>query len=353
MLPHDRTCSTDRAQRLEAQLARPRLPLALPQTLEHELEVRRLDPGVGRGLVEHGLDERVLGRERRGGELAVAGERAEDRRAPGLPVEQVETQQVREQLGNPAGEVVKLSQSIVPQREEDVDAEARPPQELRQRRAERSFDPVIKDVLLEVVEQQVQLATLLGRGCDRVDKPRGRSQLAALGLHRGDQAGRRILRPRVVYHHRRRRSRTLAVSRATPAPSSESSCRHRPRPVEHGEPAREDVRRHSRDLALSAAEEEQRASRLGVLATERGEAPCTGSAGFLLTTPPPSPAPAQARRHTGRGRHVDHLDVAAPPELALERLQPRMHRPRAIRQRLAASRAARHDHAQRPGRERV
>ncbi len=264
VLPDDRTCSADRAQRLEAQLPRPRLPFALPQALEHELEVRRLDPGLGRGLVEHRLDECVLGRERLARQLAEAGERAEDRRTPCVPVEQVEAQQVREQLGNAAGEVVELGQGVVPHREQDVDAEARPPQKLRQRRAEWPFDPVIEDVLLEVVEQQVQLAVLLRRGSNRVDEAGRRSELAALRADGRDQAGSGILGPRVVHHHR------CAAELSQPprhAGAEQRALADAARPVEHGEPAREDVRRHGRDLSL-AAEEEQRVE-LGIL--ERGE----------------------------------------------------------------------------------
>ena len=46
------------------------------------------------------------------------------------------------------------------------------------------------------------------------------------------------------------------------------------------------------------------------------------------------------KKVTGR---FDDLDVAPPPELALERLRPRVHRPGAVRQRLAAPEALEHD----------
>ena len=172
MLADDGARAADRTERREPQLARAGLPLALPQPLEHELEVRRLHAGVGRRLVEHRLDERLLGRELLTGQLAVAGERAENRGLPCLAVEPVEAQQVREELGDPSGELVELREGVVAQREQDVDAQPGPAQQLGQGLAQRPFETVVEDVLLEVVEQEMQLATLLrGRG-DRVDEAR-------------------------------------------------------------------------------------------------------------------------------------------------------------------------------------
>ena len=83
--------------------------------------------------------------------------------------------------------------------------------------------------------------------------------------HRSDQAGRGILRPRVVHDDRR------AAQLPQPpchAGAEERALADAARPVEDGEPVREHVRRHRRDLAL-AAEEEERVE-LGVL--ERSEA---------------------------------------------------------------------------------
>ena len=76
VLTDDGTRAADRAERREPQLARARLSLALPQPLEHELEVRRLDAALGRSLVEHRFDESLLRREPLSGQLAVTGERA-------------------------------------------------------------------------------------------------------------------------------------------------------------------------------------------------------------------------------------------------------------------------------------
>ena len=265
MLADDCARAADRPERREPQLARAGLPLALPQTLQHELEVRRLHAGVGRRLVEHRLDERVLGRERLPRQLAVAGERAEDRGLPRFPVEPVEAQQVREQLGDPAGELVELRERVVAQREQDVDAQAGPAQQLRQRRAQRPFETVVEDVLLEVVEQQMELPALLRGGRDRVDEARRRAELAALVVHGRDQTRGGILGPRVVHDHRR--AAQLAQP-ARDAGAQERALADAARPVEDGEPVREHVRRHGGDLAL-ATEEEQRVE-LGVL--ERREA---------------------------------------------------------------------------------
>ena len=265
VLADDCARTADRAQRREPQLARAGLPLALPQTLQHELEVGRLDAGIGRRLVEHRLDERVLGRELLAGQLAVAGERAEDGGLSRFPVEPVEAQQVREELGNPAGELVELREGVVAQREQDVDAQAGAAQELWQRRTQWPFETVVEDVLLEVVEQQMELPALLRDSRHRVDEPRGRAELAALGMDRSDQPSRGILGPRVVHDDR---CTAQLAQPAGHAGTEERALADAARSVENGEPAREHVRRHGGDLAL-AAEEEQRVE-LGVL--ERREA---------------------------------------------------------------------------------
>ena len=111
----------------------------------------------------------------------------------------------------------------------------------------------------------MQLTALLrGRG-DRVDEAGRGSELAAFRLHRRAQAGRGLLRPRIV--HDDRRAAQLAQP-ARHAGAEERALADAARSVEDSEPVREHVRRHGRDLAL-AAEEEERVE-LGVL--ERGEA---------------------------------------------------------------------------------
>ena len=225
MLAHHGARPADRSEGREAQLVRAQLPLALPQALEHELEIRRLDAGLGRRLVEHGFDERVFRRELLSGQLAVAGERAEDRRLAGLPVEPVEAEQVREQLRDPAGELVEVSECVVAQREQDVDAQAGPAQELGQAVAERPFDAVVEDVLLEVVEQEVELAALLRGGRDRVDETGRGAELAALRFAPKPSGGPRDPPPT---RRARRPARRSAPAAGVPRRRrGASSCRRR------------------------------------------------------------------------------------------------------------------------------
>src|SRR5262249_7248586 len=64
--------AADLAERGEPQLGRAGGTLALPEPLEHELEIRRLDPLLGRRLAENGFDERVLRREPLATQFAIA-----------------------------------------------------------------------------------------------------------------------------------------------------------------------------------------------------------------------------------------------------------------------------------------
>jgi hypothetical protein len=113
---------------------------------------------------------------------------------------------------------------------------------------------VVEQVLLELVEQEMQLAVPLGRRCHRVDEPRRRSQVVALGVHGLDQPGGRILGPRIVEDDRRA---ALLPQPAGDAGAEERALPDAARPVEDGQPAREHVRRHRSYLALAAEEEER------------------------------------------------------------------------------------------------
>src|SRR5206468_10261193 len=160
----------------------------------------------------------------------------------------------REQLREPGGGFVQLGKRVVAQRKQDVDAQPRPAEELRQRRAQGPFEAVVEDVFLEVVEQQVELPALLRGGGDRVDKSGRRAEVTAPGMDRVDQASRGILSPRVVHDDRRA---ALLTQPARNPGAEERALADTARPVEDGQPVREHVRRHRSDLAL-AAEEEQR-----------------------------------------------------------------------------------------------
>ena len=124
---------------------------------------------------------------------------------------------------------------------------------------------MVEQVLLELVEQQVELAAPLRRGRDGVHDPCRRPQIAALGVHGIDQAGGWILGPRVVKDDGRA---ALLPQPAGDARAEQRALADAARPIEDGQPAREHVRRDRRDLTL-ATEEEQRVE-LGVL--EGGEA---------------------------------------------------------------------------------
>ena len=221
MLADDGARAADRAERRETQLARPLLPLALPEPFEHELEVRRLDAGLRRRLVEHRLDERILGRERLPDQLAVARERAEDRRR-GPPRGRAGRAAAGSRTARGSGRRTSSSSARASSRSASRTLTRRP----GRRRSSGSavaqwpFDAVVEDVLLELVEQQMQLAALLGGRGDRVDEPGRGAELTALGVHRGDQARRRILRPRARARPPARRSSSRS-RRATPARRSE------------------------------------------------------------------------------------------------------------------------------------
>ena len=110
---HNRACAAELVERGEPKLVGIEPTLALPQPLEHELEIGRLDPVFGRRLIQHVLHQRVLRRELLSAQLAVAGERPEDRRPAGVTVEPVESEEVPEQLGDPTGELVEFGERVV------------------------------------------------------------------------------------------------------------------------------------------------------------------------------------------------------------------------------------------------
>src|SRR5204863_4466348 len=111
MRPDDRLRAAELVERRQAENGRSPLALDLPEPLQHELQVRRLDPllvrldaaaaratdvDLARGdLVEHCLDQLRLDANVLTRELVVALDRADDRRARAAPVEVVEPEVVR------------------------------------------------------------------------------------------------------------------------------------------------------------------------------------------------------------------------------------------------------------------
>ena len=225
MIPHDRLGAAEPPERLQAQLVRPGCALLAPQPLQHELEVRRLDTvsldrplgraaevdPARRDLVEHGLDQLRLSAVAGAGELAVALERADDRRPSRAPVEPVETQQVVVQPRYARRQRVQLGQRVAAQRDQHVDAETGPAQEILERLTERAVRAVVEEVLLELIEQEIHLARLLRRGRDGVDETGRRPELGTGLAHGGDDAADRILGPGVVHDHRGASERAQAL----------------------------------------------------------------------------------------------------------------------------------------------
>jgi len=159
------------------------VPLDVPQALEDELEVRGLDPlaallGLyhtasgepvvdppGPDLVEERLHEFRLGRVALAAEPLVLLERADDRRAARLAIEVVEPEVVREQPGNPRLEGVQRRERIITHAEEHVDAQIRSVHYLGERVEEPvvAVAAVVEEVLLQLVEDQVEVAAELRR----------------------------------------------------------------------------------------------------------------------------------------------------------------------------------------------
>src|SRR5215211_4716090 len=98
-------------------------------------------------------------------EAVVAPQRAEDRAACRLLIEMVEPERVREQPRQAFLEYVQLSERVVSDPEEDVDAEPWPRDELREEideAARARLGAVVQKQLLELVEQQAELGAELG-----------------------------------------------------------------------------------------------------------------------------------------------------------------------------------------------
>ena len=97
------------------------LALLLPDLLQHELQVRRLDPlavvsatvdAPGGNLVQHSFDERRLHLDVVVGELVPPRDRTEDGVACRSAVKMLETDLVREDRRGPRLEGIELSECV-------------------------------------------------------------------------------------------------------------------------------------------------------------------------------------------------------------------------------------------------
>ena len=194
VLLDDVLCAAEPLEGLDPQHVGSRGSFLLPEPLEHELEVGRLDTAArggaldraqtaerrldlpGADLVQDPLDELGLCRHRLPDELAVALERTDDRGSRSCSVEAVESKRVREQPGDAAGEAIELGEGVLTQRHEDVHAE-RSPEHSRKRLGERPgacIVGVVQEVLLGLVEDEIDVPAGL-RGLERLDRRARRS----------------------------------------------------------------------------------------------------------------------------------------------------------------------------------
>ena len=169
--------ASELSERGRMERARATLRLDVPDALQHELEVRRLDP-VGRplalreepatfrgtdpargDLVEDVLDQRVLHRDVAEAELAQRRERTDDRLPSLLPRQAVDAKQVAEEPRHLRLEPVELGERVVAHAEQHADPEAASRDDARERLGQRPsvLPAVVQHVLLELVENQVDL----------------------------------------------------------------------------------------------------------------------------------------------------------------------------------------------------
>ncbi len=191
MVLDDLLSAAECCERREAEHVRLPFAFDLPQPLQHELQVRGLDPRpvlldrraasdeprvdpACRDLPEDRLDERGLDLDGRGLELVVALDWAEHRRAGRGAIEQVEAEVVREEARDASLEDVQPRELVVTNAEHDVDAQARAGHELGQQ-VEQSSLGVVEEELLELVEDEHEIAPKgCGPGVEAVGEVAGR-----------------------------------------------------------------------------------------------------------------------------------------------------------------------------------
>ena len=224
------------------------LALDLPEPLEHELEVWRLDaalappfvneatPGrvlldpAGGDLVEHGLDELVLGvtsarQARRTLAAALRSPSARQRASGGRGGGRCRT--ARE----PTLERVEVGERVVTDAEQNVHRQIRSRQHVLERAGERAaVTTVVEEVLLHLVEDQVELAA----GGDRALRERVGERNVGRRRPRQRRSRGSGRRARCRRSRPRRRPRVSAgpperaiADAALPRPAAASSCRRR------------------------------------------------------------------------------------------------------------------------------
>ena len=325
VLLDDQRRAAELPQRLPPQHDRPRRALRLPEPLEHELEIRRFDALDERGrrdpaqaaglrldparrdLVEHRLDQLGLGRHRvvRRGRIPTR-DRAEDREAPGVAIEPLEPEVVRENAGNGRAERVELPERVLADPEQDVDAEptlGHEPGELPGERARAALALVVEEVLLGLVEDEQEVVSELVRPLAQPGGERAAGILDVAPERRLDGvACRGGDRRDGIAGPRRHENGGLAVVPELPdhARAQQRALADPARAEEHGQPAGPEVRARDGDLAV--APEEQAGVRARVVVGgealprrpradgygRRDGAHATASTGAVSTTRPAS-----------------------------------------------------------------
>ena len=259
----DPRSTAEAAQRLGAEPPRSAFGLDLPEALEDELEMGRLDPSMlcgaflgapetrvtepdstGLDRVEGVVHELVLDLDGLvcGNELVVALERAANRAVGGTAIETVEAQRVPKQAGQLRLEGVELGERVFANAEDDVHPRPGLSDRIgkRRQRPPSRFVTVVEEVLLELVEDEVQVGA--EAACPAREYVRGGAGRGALGvrdntadfaLDRRQQPADRIAAP--AGHDRHRRA--LPAKPVCDARAEERRLPDAARAVQHGEPA--------------------------------------------------------------------------------------------------------------------
>jgi hypothetical protein len=193
---------------LRAERPRAELGLSLPESRQHHLEDRCLDAsfcghaltqrsraeGLARHavcphLVENVIDELVFDLDRLVGRdvTAVLLDRQRHGVAGSVEPEVVDLQPIVEQARDPALEAVQLSERVIANRKKEVRPQICPVDRLRKLAVEGARPallPVVEEILLELVEQQEQLAAHLAAPVvehfrERCARGRSRTAVAA------------------------------------------------------------------------------------------------------------------------------------------------------------------------------
>ena len=302
------------------------LALDLPQPLQHELQIRRLDAGpvlldggaasdeprvdpACRNLPEDRFDERGLDLDGGRLELVVAPEWAEHGRAGGGAIEQVEAKVVREEAWNPSLEDIQSRELIVADAEHDVDAEARTGHELGQE-VEQSPFGVVEEELLELVEDEHEVAA---KGCCPGVEAVGEVAWRVPGVAAervGQSAADRVLdrrygvaRPGAEVCDGQRLGLGERPQRSDDPGAEQRRLADPARAVQHRQPGCERV--GGDDLRFAPTPEEEERVELGVV--EGGQALVRGAKRFCDDRHPAAPSVACAcisETNSSRGREL-------------------------------------------------